>query len=112
MPSPARHDSDPRSPGTPPERWGSRVMVPDPAVLRLTVDHYLALAAHGDPAVAVSLRNAAYTLCVLTGTRTVEEAMSAVPALCPGSLTPIPPRPRTSMVPPAESGSAQAEAVS
>jgi hypothetical protein len=88
------------------------VVVPDPAVLRQTVDHYLALAAHGDPAVAVSLRNAAYTLCVLTGTRTVEDAMSAVHVLCPGSLTSAPPRSQTSMAPAAESGSGQTEAVS
>lgn len=86
-------------------------MVPDPAVLRQTVDHYLALTAHGDPAVAVSLCNAAYTLCVLTGTRTVEDAMSAVRVLCPGSLTPAPPGPQTSMVPAAESGSGQTEAM-
>ncbi|MFD4561954.1 DUF5133 domain-containing protein [Streptomyces sp. NPDC058469] len=112
MPSPARHDLDPTSPATPPERWRSRVMVPDPAVLRQAVDHYLALVAHGDPAVAVALRNAAYTLCVLTGTRTVEEAMSAVRVLCPVSATPAPPRPQTSMVPAAESGSGQTEAVS
>jgi hypothetical protein len=87
-------------------------MVPDPAVLREAADNYLTLAAHGDPAVAVSLRNAAYTLCVLTGTRTVEEAMSAVHVLCPGSLTPAPPQSRTSMVPAVESGPGQTEAVS
>jgi hypothetical protein len=86
-------------------------MVPDPAVLRQAVDHYLAFAAHRDPAAAVSLRNAAYTLCVLTGTRTVEDAMSAMHPLCPGSPTPTSPRPQTSMVPTAESGSAQTEAV-
>jgi hypothetical protein len=85
-------------------------MVPDPAVLRQAVDHDLALAAHRDPA-AVSLRNAAYTLCVLTGTRTVEDAMSAMHPLCPGSPTPTSPRPQTPMVPTAESGSAQTEAV-
>ncbi|WP_106437186.1 DUF5133 domain-containing protein [Streptomyces prunicolor] len=86
-------------------------MVPDPAVLRQAVDRYLALAAHRYPAAAVSPRNAAYALCVLTGTRTVEDAMSAMHPLCPGSLTPTPPRPQTSMVPTAESGSAQTEAV-
>ncbi|MEV0911455.1 DUF5133 domain-containing protein [Streptomyces hokutonensis] len=87
-------------------------MVPDPAVLRQALDHYLALAADGDPAVAVTAQNAAYTLCVLTGTRTVEEAMSAVRVLCPESMTPGPSRPRTLIVPTAESGSVQPEAVS
>ena len=54
------------------------MIVPNPAVLQQAVDRYLALAADGDMAVAVPLQNAAYTLCVLTGTRTVEEAMAAV----------------------------------
>jgi len=54
------------------------VIVPNPAVLQQAVDRYLALAADGDMAVAVPLQNAAYTLCVLTGTRTVAEAMAAV----------------------------------
>ncbi|MFF5303119.1 DUF5133 domain-containing protein [Streptomyces sp. NPDC013161] len=52
------------------------MIVPNPAVLQQAVDRYLALAADGD--MAVALQNAAYTLCVLTGTRTVEEAMAAV----------------------------------
>ncbi|MFI6463600.1 DUF5133 domain-containing protein [Streptomyces sp. NPDC050528] len=54
------------------------MIVPNLAVLRQAVDRYLALAADGDMAVDVPLQNAAYTLCVLTGTRTVEEAMAAV----------------------------------
>ena len=54
------------------------MIVPNPAVLRQAVDRYLALAADGDMAVDVPLQNAAYTLCVLTGTRTMEEAMAAV----------------------------------
>jgi hypothetical protein len=112
VPSPARNDSAPTSPCTPPEKRGSHVMVPAPAVLRQSVAPYLALAALRGPAIVVSLRNTAYTLCVLTGTRTVEEAMSAVHVLCPASLTPAPPRPQTSMVPAAESGSGQTEAVS
>ncbi|MEV6483495.1 DUF5133 domain-containing protein [Streptomyces sp. NPDC051576] len=58
-------------------------IVPNPEVLRQAVDRYLALAADGDIA-AVPLQNAAYTLCVLTGTRTVEEAMAAVELLCSG----------------------------
>ncbi|MFG2373116.1 DUF5133 domain-containing protein [Streptomyces sp. NPDC048504] len=86
-------------------------MVPDPAVLRQALDHYLALSAGGDPAVAVTAQNAVYTLCVLTGTRTVEEAMSAVRVLCPESMTTGPSRPRTSIVPTAESGSGQPETV-
>ncbi|MFG2376734.1 DUF5133 domain-containing protein [Streptomyces sp. NPDC048504] len=54
------------------------MIVPNPAVLQQAVGRYLALAADGDMAAAVPLQNAAYTLCVLTGTRTVEEAMAAV----------------------------------
>ncbi|MFJ9378238.1 DUF5133 domain-containing protein [Streptomyces sp. NPDC101455] len=54
------------------------MIVPNPAVLQQAVDRYLTLAADGDMAVAVPLQNAAYTLCVLTGTRTAEEAMAAV----------------------------------
>lgn len=60
------------------------MIVPNPAVLQQAVDRYLALAADGDMAVAVPLQNAAYTLCVLTGTRTVEEAMAAVHLLYSG----------------------------
>ncbi|WP_406465411.1 DUF5133 domain-containing protein [Streptomyces sp. NBC_01622] len=89
-------------------------MVPDPAVLEQAVDHYLARAADGDAAVAVAVavRNAAYTLCVLTGTRTVEEAMSAVRELSPGSTPPRASRQPTVIIPTAESGSGQPEAVS
>ncbi|MFE9764070.1 DUF5133 domain-containing protein [Streptomyces sp. NPDC005808] len=112
MPSPSRHDSDPTSPGIPPGKRASHVMVPDPAVLRQAVDRYLALAADGDPAAALTVQNAAYTLCVLTGTRTVEDAMSAVRALCPEFMTPGPSHPRTLIVSTAESGLGQAEAVS
>jgi hypothetical protein len=57
-------------------------MVPGPAVLAQAFDRHLALAADGDPGVADTAQNAAYTLCVLTGTRTVEEAMSAVSVPC------------------------------
>ncbi|MFJ4626668.1 DUF5133 domain-containing protein [Streptomyces sp. NPDC088847] len=58
------------------------MIVPNPAVLQQAVDRYRALAADGNIAVAVSLQNAAYTLCVLTGTRTVEEALTAADRLC------------------------------
>ncbi|MET7573254.1 DUF5133 domain-containing protein [Streptomyces sp. NPDC005492] len=60
-------------------------IVPNPHVLQQAVDRYLALAADGDIAADVPLQNAAYTLCVLTGTRTVEEAMAAVELLCSGA---------------------------
>ena len=60
------------------------MLVPNPAVLRQAVDRCLALAADGDMAVDVPLQNAAYTLCVLTGTRTVEEAMAAAHLLYSG----------------------------
>ncbi|MER6208722.1 DUF5133 domain-containing protein [Streptomyces sp. NPDC001073] len=56
------------------------MIVPNPAVLQQAVDRYRALAADGN--IAVSLQNAAYTLCVLTGTRTVEEALTAADRLC------------------------------
>ncbi|WP_078532779.1 DUF5133 domain-containing protein [Streptomyces hokutonensis] len=87
-------------------------MVPDPSVLQQTVDRYLALAAAEDAAAAVSVRDAAYTLCVLTGTRTVEEAMTAVRVLCPGSRTPGPSRPPRLAVPTVESGAGQTESIS
>lgn len=64
------------------------MIVPNPAVLRQAVDRYLALAADGDMAVDVPLQNAAYTLCVLTGTRTAEEAMAAVRLLDSRSAVP------------------------
>lgn len=60
------------------------MIVPNPA-LQQAVDRYRALAADGDMAVAVRLQNAAYTLCVLTGTRAVEEAMAAVRPLSSGA---------------------------
>lgn len=66
------------------------MIVPNPAVLQQAVDRYRALAADGDTACAVPLQNAAYTLCVLTGTRTVEEAMTAVERLCSRTAAPLP----------------------
>lgn len=66
------------------------MIVPNPAVLRQAVNRYLALAADGDMAVDVPLQNAAYTLCVLTGTRTVEEAMAAVRLLYSRGAVPVP----------------------
>jgi hypothetical protein len=71
-----------------------------------------ALAADGHPASAVTVQNAAYTLCVLTGTRTVEDALSAVCVPCPGSMTPGPSRPQTLNVPTVQSGLGPTEAVS
>ncbi|MFJ8141283.1 DUF5133 domain-containing protein [Streptomyces sp. NPDC096013] len=64
------------------------MIVPNPAVLQQAVDRYRALAADGSIAVAVPLQNAAYTLCVLTGTRTVEEALTAADRLCSRATAP------------------------
>ncbi|MFD4555596.1 DUF5133 domain-containing protein [Streptomyces sp. NPDC058469] len=66
------------------------MIVPNPAVLQQAVDRYLALAADGDMAVTAPLQNAAYTLCVLSGTRTVEEAMAAVRLMHSPSTAPSP----------------------
>ncbi|MFJ8142754.1 DUF5133 domain-containing protein [Streptomyces sp. NPDC096013] len=87
------------------------MLIPDQAVLQTAVEHYLALAAEENPTVDASTRNAAYTQCVLTGTRTVSETRSAVNTLRPGSPTPET-RPHTSMLPSAESGSGQTEVIS
>ena len=85
------------------------MIVPNPAVLQQAVDRYLALAADGDMAVAVPLQNAAYTLCVLTGTRTVEEAMAAVRLLHSPSPSP---RRQTFTVSSGETASGERELVS
>jgi hypothetical protein len=46
---------------------------PDPALPQRALDHHLALTTDGDPAPAATAQNASSTLCVLTGTRTVED---------------------------------------
>ncbi|MBK3564850.1 DUF5133 domain-containing protein [Streptomyces sp. MBT62] len=87
-------------------------MVPAPAVLRRALDRYLALSADEDPAAAVAVQNAAYTLCVLTGTRTVEEAMSTADLLDARRMGPAPSSPRTFIASTVELGSGRTGAVS
>ncbi|SEG87231.1 protein of unknown function [Actinacidiphila yanglinensis] len=61
------------------------MIVPDRVVLQLAVEQYLALAAGTVDTELAGLRlhSAAYTLCVLTGTSTAEEALDEVRRLYP-----------------------------
>lgn len=61
------------------------MIVPDRVVLQLAVEQYLALAAGTVDTDLAGLRvhSAAYTLCVLTGTSTAEEALEEVRRLYP-----------------------------
>ncbi|MFJ6087746.1 DUF5133 domain-containing protein [Streptomyces sp. NPDC092369] len=61
---------------------------PDPAVPQRALDHHPALTTDGDPAPAATAQNASSTLCALTGTRTVEDALSPIRAPRSGSMTP------------------------
>jgi hypothetical protein len=87
------------------------VIATNPTVPRQAVDRYLTLVAQGDPA-GLPLQNTVYTLCVLTGTRTVEEAMTAVRRLCIERPTPGPSHRQAFTVPPDRSGSAEGKALS
>ncbi|MGW2613624.1 DUF5133 domain-containing protein [Streptomyces sp. NPDC001500] len=51
------------------------MLMPHPAVLRTLVDEYEALSATGTAEARAQERDLAYTLCVSTGTREVDEAL-------------------------------------
>lgn len=51
------------------------MLMPHPAVLRKLVDEYEALCDTGSPETRAQERDLAYTLCVSTGTRDVNQAL-------------------------------------
>ncbi|MFG2573766.1 DUF5133 domain-containing protein [Streptomyces sp. NPDC048481] len=51
------------------------MLMPHPAVLRTLVDEYEALSADGTAEARAQERDLAYTLCVSTGTREVDDAL-------------------------------------
>ncbi|MCF1511605.1 DUF5133 domain-containing protein [Streptomyces glomeratus] len=61
------------------------MLVPDPKVVRGLLTRYaslrIALAERETPEGARELEDVSYTLCVMTGTRTVDEAVQAADAL-------------------------------
>lgn len=68
------------------------MLMAHPAVLRNLVERYAAATAadQGDPAVRRQVEDTAYTLCVSTGTRRVEDALAAARELLDrtGALAP------------------------
>ncbi|MBQ1088295.1 DUF5133 domain-containing protein [Streptomyces sp. B93] len=61
------------------------MIIPDPKVVRELLTRYASLriaqAEHAVPAVARELEDVSYTLCVMTGTRGIREAIAAADAL-------------------------------
>jgi hypothetical protein len=86
--------------------------VPNQAVLQQGVDRHLTLTAEGDSAAGLPLQDAVCALCVLTGARTVEAAMTTVHRPCPDPMTPGPPRQQALTVPEGGSVSEGRRAVS
>ncbi|MGW1257761.1 DUF5133 domain-containing protein [Streptomyces sp. NPDC002513] len=76
---------DGASESKPLSREGLAVLVPDPKTVRGLLTRYaslrIALAERNTPERARELEDVSYTLCVMTGTRTVSEAVQAADAL-------------------------------
>lgn len=71
------------------------MLMPDPKVLRSALTRFadarVAHARHARPGTEQELRDTAYTLCVMTGTRTVREALSTADQLLAHSELPAGP---------------------
>ncbi|MEV6742424.1 DUF5133 domain-containing protein [Streptomyces sp. NPDC051104] len=73
------------------------MLVPDPKAVRRLLTRYaslrIALAERETPELARELADVSYTLCVMTGTKDVRDAVAAADALLEGSLKHVPQQP-------------------
>ncbi|POX46429.1 DUF5133 domain-containing protein [Streptomyces sp. Ru72] len=76
------------------------MLVPDPKAVRRLLTRYaslrIALAERETPEAVRELADVSYTLCVMTGTKDVRDAVAAADALLDGSAKPTPQQPQRS----------------